>query len=48
VEKRDREAACVEIHDGAGFSAWVLDRPKRAEIPEMPARQPQPMFFNTF
>jgi ASCH domain len=48
VEKSDSEAACFEINDGAGFYAWVLDRPKRAEVLEKPTRQPQPMFFNPF
>jgi hypothetical protein len=48
VVKSDSEAACFEINDGAGFYAWVLDRPKRAEVLEKPTRQPQPMFFNPF
>ena len=42
------EAACFGINDGAGFYAWVLDRPKRAQVLEKPTRQPQPMFFNPF
>ena len=48
VEKSDSEAACFEIADGTGFQAWVLARPKRAEVLEKPTRQPQPMFFNPF
>jgi hypothetical protein len=48
LEKSDSEAACFEINDGAGFYAWVLHRPKRAEVLEKPTRQPQPMFFNPF
>ena len=48
VEKSDSKAACFEIDDGTGFQAWVLDRPKRAEVLEKPTRQPQPMFFNPF
>jgi ASCH domain len=48
VEITDSEEACFEINDGAGFYAWVLDRPKRAEVLEKPTRQPQPMFFNPF
>jgi ASCH domain len=48
VEKSDSEGACFEIDDGTGFHAWVLDRPKRAEVLEKATRQPQPMFFNPF
>jgi hypothetical protein len=48
VEIADSEAACFEINDGSGLYAWVLDRPKRAEVLEKPTRQPQPMFFNPF
>jgi hypothetical protein len=48
LEMSDNKAACFEIDDGAGFYAWVLDRPRRAEVLEKPTRQPQPRFFNPF
>jgi hypothetical protein len=48
VEKSDSEAACFEIKDGAGFYAWVLDRPKRAEVLEKPTRQSRAWFFEPF
>jgi hypothetical protein len=48
LEMSDSNAACFEIDDGAGFYAWVLDRPRRAEVLEKPTRQPQPRFFNPF
>ena len=48
VEKSDSEAACFEIDDGTGFHAWVLDRPKRAEVLEKPTRQSRAWFFEPF
>ena len=48
LNRSDSEAACFEIVGGSGLYAWVLDRPKRAEVLEKPTRQPQPMFFNPF
>jgi ASCH domain len=48
VEKSDSEAACFEINDGAGFYAWVLHRPKRAEVLEKPTRLTRAWFFNPF
>ena len=48
VAKSDSEEACFEVDDGSGYYAWVLDRPKRAEVLKKPTRQPQPMFFNPF
>jgi ASCH domain len=48
LERRDSESACFEIDDGAGFYAWVLDRPKRAEAPEKPTRQTRAWFFDPF
>jgi hypothetical protein len=48
LTRGDSEAACFEIVGGSGLYAWVLDRPKRAEVLEKPTRHPQPMFFNPF
>jgi hypothetical protein len=48
VEKSHSEAACFEINDGTGFYAWVLDRPKRAEVLEKPTRQSRAWFFDPF
>ena len=48
VEKSDSEAACFEIDDGTGFHAWVLDRPKRAEVLEKPTSQTRAWFFDPF
>ena len=48
LNRADSEAACFEIEGGSGLYAWVLHRPKRAEVLEKPTRQPQPMFFNPF
>jgi hypothetical protein len=42
----DSEAACFEIDGGSGLYAWVLDRPKRADVLEKPTRHHQPVFFD--
>ena len=48
LKQDDGEAACFDIADTAGFYAWLLARPQRAEDLVKPTRQPQPMFFNPF
>jgi hypothetical protein len=48
LKEDDGEAACFDIADTAGFYAWLLARPQRAEDLVKPKNQPQPMFFNPF
>jgi hypothetical protein len=48
LEKSDGKAACFDIIDIAGFYAWLLERPERAENPQTPKKHSQPVFFNPF
>jgi hypothetical protein len=48
LQRSDSEAACFEINDRAGFYAWVLNRPKRAENLEKPTRQTRAWLFDPF
>jgi hypothetical protein len=44
----DSRAACFEIDHVAGYHAWLLTRPERAEGLVKPERRPSPTFFNPF
>jgi hypothetical protein len=48
LEKSDGKAACFDIIDIAGFYAWLLERPERAENLQTPQKRPQPVFCNSF
>ena len=48
LRRSDGESACLEIDDGAGYYAWVLDRSERAEVMEKPTRQSRAWFFDPF
>jgi hypothetical protein len=48
LEMSDSRAACFEIDEAAGFFAWLLVRPDRAENRQTPRNHPQPVFFNPF
>jgi hypothetical protein len=48
LEKRDSEAAGFEIKQAAGFWAWLLEQPERADDLQTPKNHPQPVFFNPF
>ncbi len=48
LDKKDSTAACFTIIDLSGRYVCLLERPDRAENPQMPKKHPQPVFFNPF